>query len=111
VSQTRPARCTQRAYFARVWTVSKAYYSLRAPKGDARGLAEGAAGEASLDGGEGLLEPRRVGGDATCGEIDAWVEITWWRDEWRRRGTVETISEGSSRAWEPEGRAGESETI
>ncbi|KAJ7694263.1 hypothetical protein B0H14DRAFT_3175123, partial [Mycena olivaceomarginata] len=45
------ARCTQRAYFARVWTVSGAYYSLRAPKANAR---EGVAGEASLDGGRGV---------------------------------------------------------
>jgi hypothetical protein len=25
-------------------------------------------------GGEGLLEPRRVGGDATCGEIDVQLD-------------------------------------
>lgn len=33
---------------------------------------------------EGLLEPRCMGGDATCGEIDTWMERTWWRDGWRR---------------------------
>jgi hypothetical protein len=31
-------------------------------------------------GGEGLLEPRRADGDATRGEIDTGMEITWWRD-------------------------------
>ncbi|KAJ7788835.1 hypothetical protein B0H14DRAFT_3575587 [Mycena olivaceomarginata] len=82
---------------------------LRAPKVNSRGLAEGAAGEGSLDGGERLLELRRVDGDAICGEIDTWMEIPRWSDGWRRRA-VETVSEGRSRAWEPEGRAGEKET-
>ncbi|KAJ7362215.1 hypothetical protein DFH08DRAFT_799268 [Mycena albidolilacea] len=59
---------------------------LRAPKADARGLAEGAAGQALLNGREGLLEPRHVGGDATCVEIDMWMEIPSWRDGWRRWG-------------------------
>lgn len=53
-SQTRPARCTQRAYFARVSTASKTYRSLQVLKVDARGLAGGAAGEASSDGGRGV---------------------------------------------------------
>jgi hypothetical protein len=69
-SQMQPACCMQCVYLALVWTVSKTYYSSGAPKADARGLTEGAVGEMLLDGGEGLLEPRRVGGDATCGEID-----------------------------------------
>jgi hypothetical protein len=50
----RPARCTQRAYFTRAWTASETYCSLRAPKANARGPAEGAAGEASLIGGRGV---------------------------------------------------------
>jgi hypothetical protein len=53
-SRMRRARCTQCAYFARVWTVWKTYCSLRAPKTSARGLGEGAAGEASLYGGRGI---------------------------------------------------------
>ncbi|KAJ7823669.1 hypothetical protein B0H13DRAFT_2445267 [Mycena leptocephala] len=52
-SQTRPAR-TQRTYFARVWTAWKTYCSLQASKANARGLAGGAAGEASSDGRRGV---------------------------------------------------------
>jgi hypothetical protein len=63
---------------------------LQVPKVDARGLAKGAAGEASLDGGEGLLELRHVGGDATCGETDTWMEILWWSDGWKQRGCTDS---------------------
>ncbi|KAF8141033.1 hypothetical protein K438DRAFT_1785107 [Mycena galopus ATCC 62051] len=64
---------------------SSLYAALRASKANARGLAEGAAGEASLDEGRRFLEPRRVAGEAPCRKIDKWMEIMWWRDEWRRR--------------------------
>ncbi|KAJ7817718.1 hypothetical protein B0H13DRAFT_1922748 [Mycena leptocephala] len=79
--------------------------SLRASKANARGLAGGAAGEASSDGGRGV----------------AGAEAHGWRRDMRRDrhvdgetdggGAVETASEGSSRAWEPEGWVGERETM
>jgi hypothetical protein len=64
------AACT---YFARVWTASKTYCSLRVPKANARGLAEGAAGEASLDGGRGV----------------AGAEARGWRRDMRRNRHVD----------------------
>jgi hypothetical protein len=104
--RTRPASCTQRPYFGRVWTASKTYWNLWAPKANAWGSLKVRREKRRWMGGEGLLEPKRVGGDTTCGEIGIWMG----RETDGGDGAVETVSAGKLRAREPEGGTGEKET-